>query len=78
MRAGRTRLRLALQPEHANNLGIAHGGALCTLLDVALGTAARLQAGRPVVTLDMQTPLPRPRARCPDRRWAGGPWRGGR
>ncbi|MDP4005886.1 PaaI family thioesterase [Methylobacterium sp. NEAU K] len=52
---GRTRLRLALQPEHANNLGIAHGGVICTLLDVALGTAARLKAGRPVVTLDMQT-----------------------
>ena len=52
---GRTRLRLALRPEHANNLGIAHGGVLCTLLDVALGTAARLRAGRPVVTLDMQT-----------------------
>jgi uncharacterized protein (TIGR00369 family) len=52
---GRTRLRLALKPEHANNLGIAHGGVICTLLDVALGTAARLRAGRPVVTLDMQT-----------------------
>ena len=51
---GRTRLRLALRPEHANNLGIAHGGVICTLLDVALGTAARLRAGRPVVTLDMQ------------------------
>ncbi|MGH1570871.1 PaaI family thioesterase [Methylobacterium sp. P31] len=55
VREGRTRLRLALRPEHANNLGIAHGGILCTLLDVALGTAARLSAGRPVVTLDMQT-----------------------
>jgi uncharacterized protein (TIGR00369 family) len=54
-RDGRTRLRLALGPEHANNLGIAHGGVICTLLDVALGTAARLNAGRPVVTLDMQT-----------------------
>jgi uncharacterized protein (TIGR00369 family) len=52
---GRTRLRLALRPDHANNLGIAHGGILCTLLDVALGTAARLSAGAPVVTLDMQT-----------------------
>ena len=52
---GRTRLRLVLRPEHANNIGIAHGGILCTLLDVALGTAARLRAGRPVVTLDMQT-----------------------
>jgi uncharacterized protein (TIGR00369 family) len=55
VRDGRTRLRLALRPEHANNLGIAHGGVICTLLDVALGTAARLRAGRPVVTLDMQT-----------------------
>jgi uncharacterized protein (TIGR00369 family) len=55
VREGCTRLRLALRPEHANNLGIAHGGILCTLLDVALGTAARLRAGRPVVTLDMQT-----------------------
>lgn len=54
VRDGRTRLRLALRPEHANNLGIAHGGILCTLLDVALGTAARLAAGAPVLTLDMQ------------------------
>ncbi len=53
--AGETRLRLVLRPEHANNLGIAHGGILCTLLDVAMGTAARLAAGSPVVTLDMQT-----------------------
>lgn len=52
---GRTRLRLDLRADHANNLGIAHGGILCTLLDVAMGTAARLTAGRPVVTLDMQT-----------------------
>ncbi|ACL55231.1 PaaI family thioesterase [Methylobacterium nodulans] len=52
---GRTHLRLVLGPEHANNLGIAHGGVLCTLLDIAMGTVARLTAGRPVVTLDMQT-----------------------
>ncbi|BAQ47712.1 thioesterase [Methylobacterium aquaticum] len=52
---GRTRLRLALGPQHGNNLGIAHGGILCTLLDIAMGTVARLTAGRPVVTLDMQT-----------------------
>jgi uncharacterized protein (TIGR00369 family) len=51
---GRTRLRLTLGPEHTNNLGIAHGGILTTLLDVALGTAARLTTGRSVVTLDLQ------------------------
>lgn len=52
---GRTRLRLTLRDDHGNNLGIAHGGVICTLLDIAMGTAARLAAGRPVLTLDMQT-----------------------
>lgn len=52
---GRTRLRLVLGPEHANNLGIAHGGVVCTLLDIAMGTVARSIIGRPVITLDMQT-----------------------
>jgi uncharacterized protein (TIGR00369 family) len=52
---GRTRLRLRPRPEHANNIGIAHGGLICTLLDVAMGTVARCTIGRPVMTLDMQT-----------------------
>jgi uncharacterized protein (TIGR00369 family) len=52
---GTTRLRLILTPQHGNNLGIAHGGVICTLLDVAMGTAARRQVGAPVMTLDMQT-----------------------
>jgi uncharacterized protein (TIGR00369 family) len=52
---GRTRIRLVLGPEHANNLGIAHGGVICTLLDIAMGTVARSTVGRPVITLDMQT-----------------------
>lgn len=51
---GRTRLRLVLGREHTNNLGIAHGGIICTLLDTAMGTAARLKAGCPVLTLDLQ------------------------
>lgn len=51
---GRTRLRLTLGPEHTNNLGIAHGGIIATLLDIAMGTAARLRAQRSVLTLDMQ------------------------
>ncbi len=55
---GQTRLRLVLRQDHANNLGIAHGGIICTLLDVAMGTAARLSAGTPVVTLDMQDAFP--------------------
>lgn len=51
---GVTRLRLVIGPQHGNNLGIAHGGLICTLLDVAMGTAARRQVGAPVMTLDMQ------------------------
>ena len=51
---GRTRVRVLPRPEHGNNLGIAHGGLICTLLDVAMGTAARCTLGVPVMTLDMQ------------------------
>jgi uncharacterized protein (TIGR00369 family) len=51
---GRTRLRMTVGPEHMNNIGIVHGGAICTLLDVAMGTAGRTHAGCPVITLDMQ------------------------
>jgi uncharacterized protein (TIGR00369 family) len=51
---GRTRLRMTVGPQHMNNIGIAHGGAICTLLDVAMGTAGRTHAGKPVITLDMQ------------------------
>jgi uncharacterized protein (TIGR00369 family) len=51
----RTYLRLVLGPQHANNLGMAHGGLLCTLIDVAMGTCARRKLGIPVMTLSMQT-----------------------
>lgn len=51
---GRTRLRLEVTPRLENNLGMAHGGVLTTLLDIAMGTAARTLVGRPVMTLDMQ------------------------
>ena len=47
-------MRARARPEHVNNLGIAHGGLICTLLDVAMGTAARCTVGLPVMTLDMQ------------------------
>ena len=49
-----TRLRMVPGPDHMNNLGLLHGGAICTLLDVAMGSAARLKAQRPVTTIDMQ------------------------
>ncbi|TDR90496.1 PaaI family thioesterase [Enterovirga rhinocerotis] len=51
---GTTRLRVRPQPHHLNNIGIAHGGLVATLLDIAMGTACRTQIGCPVMTLDMQ------------------------
>jgi uncharacterized protein (TIGR00369 family) len=53
---GLTRLRVRLEDHHMNQLGIAHGGITMTLLDVALGTAARSGSDKSaVMTLDMQT-----------------------
>lgn len=51
---GCTRLRMTPQPYHQNNIGIMHGGVICTLLDVAMGSTCRVLIGRPVMTLDMQ------------------------
>ena len=50
---GVTRLRVALDERHGNNSGIPHGGLVATLLDIAMGSASRLAAGAPVITLDM-------------------------
>lgn len=50
---GISRLRIDPGPHHLNNSGIVHGGAICTLLDVAMGSIARVKAGSPVLTLDM-------------------------
>lgn len=55
-----TRLTVTIGPEHLNNLGIAHGGLLATVLDVAMGTAARQTIGHPVMTLDMTTSFLQP------------------
>ena len=53
---GVARYRLALRPIHENSLGVAHGGVILTLLDMALGAAARSVVGpdRKVMTVDMQ------------------------
>jgi uncharacterized protein (TIGR00369 family) len=52
---GRTRLVLPMSPEGTNHFGVFHGGALMTLLDIAMGSAARVHAGEWVVAVDMQT-----------------------
>jgi uncharacterized protein (TIGR00369 family) len=52
---GRTRLMLPMSAESTNHFGVFHGGALMTLLDIAMGSAARVHSGAWVVAVDMQT-----------------------
>ena len=51
---GGARIRLAAQPHHLNNIGLVHGGVICTMLDVAMGSTCRVAVGSPMMTLDMQ------------------------
>jgi uncharacterized protein (TIGR00369 family) len=53
---GHSEIRYAPLPEHQNSLGVTHGGALMTLLDVSMATAARSDTpGQGVVTIEMKT-----------------------
>ena len=58
---GECRLELVLRPELENSLGAAHGGVICTLLDVAMAAAARSEdPSSRVVTIDMTVQFMRP------------------
>ena len=46
---------IRLQPKHANNAGIVHGGMLMALADTVMGSAARGVTGVPSVTVRMTT-----------------------
>ena len=53
---GHSEISYAPQPEHQNSLGVTHGGAIMTLLDVSMATAARSDTpGQGVVTIEMKT-----------------------
>lgn len=53
---GESRISYVPRPEHANALGMTHGGALMTLLDVAMASAARsMQRDKGLVTIEMKT-----------------------
>jgi len=52
---GRARLRLALSADSTNQFGVLHGGALLTLLDIAMGSAARVTIDAWVMAVDVQT-----------------------
>ncbi len=49
------------KPEHLNSFSVTHGGAIMTLLDVTLATAARsVQPEMGVVTIEMKTSFMQP------------------
>ena len=53
---GRSEISYVPLPEHQNSLGVTHGGAIMTLLDVSMATAARSDTpGQGVVTIEMKT-----------------------
>jgi uncharacterized protein (TIGR00369 family) len=61
MEGGESILQFEPKREHMNSFLVAHGGALMTLLDVTMATAARsldLETG--VVTIEMKTTFMRP------------------
>lgn len=53
---GVVRYRLTMRRIHENSIGVAHGGLILTLLDMALGAAARSVVAKDwvVMTVDMQ------------------------
>ena len=63
---GEAEISLHVQDQHTNSFGVAHGGLMMTLLDVAMAHAARslnlsLPDGGPgLVTLEMKTTFMRP------------------
>ena len=58
---GESELHYAPQPEHLNSFAVTHGGAVMTLLDVVMATAARsADPAMGVVTIEMKTSFMRP------------------
>lgn len=58
---GRSEIRYEALPEHLNSFGVTHGGALMTLLDVTMATAARsVTPDMGVVTIEMKTSFMQP------------------
>ena len=58
---GESELRYTPEPEHLNSFGVTHGGALMTLLDVTLATAARsVDKTMGIVTIEMKTSFMQP------------------
>jgi len=61
MEGGASELTFEPKREHLNSFLVAHGGALMTLLDVAMATAARsVEMETGVVTIEMKTSFMQP------------------
>lgn len=61
-RDGKSRISLMIKPEFENSFQIAHGGVIMTLLDFAMGAAARSQQDLTLgaITVDMSVSFLRP------------------
>lgn len=58
---GHSRILYTPRPEHLNSFAVTHGGAVMTLMDVSMATAARsVQAEMGVVTIEMKTSFLQP------------------
>ena len=58
---GHSEMHYRPKPEHSNSLNVVHGGAVMTLLDVSMATAARSVAPNLwVVTIEMKTSFLQP------------------
>jgi uncharacterized protein (TIGR00369 family) len=58
---GKSTIEYTPQPEHLNSFSVTHGGALMTLLDVSMATAARsVSPELGVVTIEMKTSFMQP------------------
>ncbi len=58
---GESELGFAPKPEHLNSFEVVHGGAILTLMDVAMAVAARsVQRDMGVITIELKTSFMRP------------------
>jgi len=58
---GQAQIAYEARPEHLNSFGIVHGGAVMSLLDVAMSSAARsLEPELGMITIELKTSFMRP------------------
>ncbi len=58
---GQSEIRYTPEAEHMNSFNVTHGGAIMTLLDVSMATAARsIDKALGVVTIEMKTSFMQP------------------